>query len=78
MMETRLELWKSDGTTDGTVLVKDIVLGSGSLSFSNGKTVETNCCFTVDDGVNGRELWFTDSTTDETDILLDINPATLI
>ena len=30
-----IELWKSDGTTAGTVMIKDIVVGSGSSSPNN-------------------------------------------
>lgn len=58
------ELWVSDGTTAGTVLVKDIVTGtngSNSSSFTllgNGKAV-----FTTYDATNGYDLWMTDGTT---------------
>src|SRR5262249_39719521 len=51
------ELWRSDGTAAGTVLVKDINPGSGSsnpegLTLSGG-----HLFFTADDGVHGVELW---------------------
>src|SRR5262245_20975649 len=51
------ELWRSDGTANGTVLVKDIFAGPGSsipelLTSANGKLF-----FTATDGIHGRELW---------------------
>jgi ELWxxDGT repeat protein len=52
-----MELWKSDGTEAGTVLVADIRPGAqGSypreLAFVNGALF-----FAADDGLNGREPW---------------------
>ncbi|GBE72822.1 hypothetical protein myaer87_00490 [Microcystis aeruginosa NIES-87] len=53
------ELWKSDGTAAGTVLVKDINPGSsGSIPFFPQITALGNTLFfTANDGVNGYELW---------------------
>ena len=68
-----LELWKSDGTSAGTVLVKNInaTAGSGSnpsqFIFFNGFTY-----FTAYDGVNGTELWRTNGTTAGTTLVKDI------
>ncbi len=72
------ELWKSDGTPEGTVLVRDIVPGTGSSlpawitpvilapgqAFFSAFTPET-----------GRELWFTDGTEAGTQLFADINPG---
>ncbi|WP_036477387.1 ELWxxDGT repeat protein [Myxosarcina sp. GI1] len=51
------ELWKSDGTAEGTVLVEDINPG-GDSSFPNNFTeVNGKLYFTANDGTNGDELW---------------------
>jgi ELWxxDGT repeat protein len=51
------ELWQSDGTAAGTVLVGDIRPGSyGSYPFSL-TAVGNTLFFSANAGVNGRELW---------------------
>lgn len=51
------ELWKSDRTSEGTVLVGDI--NPGSASSTPGGLTEFNgeLYFSANDGVNGIELW---------------------
>jgi ELWxxDGT repeat protein len=53
------ELWKSDGTADGTVLVRDINPGSASadIGIGGGLNVDGKLFFAADDGFHGRELW---------------------
>jgi ELWxxDGT repeat protein len=74
--EAGFELWVSDGTPDGTLILKDIhpVLGAGS---NPADFVELNDLwfFTADDGTNGRELWRTDGTEVGTQMLKDILPG---
>ncbi len=69
-----MELWITDGTEAGTVMIKDInPAGTGCyriIGVLNGKL-----CFTGDDGVHGRELWVTDGTEAGTVMLKDINPG---
>ena len=71
------ELWKSDGTNAGTVLVKDITPGADrssnpyQLTAGNGKVY-----FTADDGVHGDELWKSNGTEAGTVLVKDINRAT--
>ena len=48
------ELWKSDGTEDGTVMVKDIRSGSSSSSPKNLKAVGSTLFFSATDGTSGR------------------------
>ena len=72
------ELWKSDGTEAGTVLVKDIEPGVyGSYPLSSSPLYLTNVdgtlFFSADDGSNGRELWKSDGTTLGTVLVKDIN-----
>ncbi len=66
------ELWKSDGTTSGTVLVKDI--NSGSNSSYPSQFIEMNgyLYFNADDGSTGNELWRTDGTVGGTTLVKDI------
>ncbi len=51
------ELWKSDGTSEGTVLVKDINVGSGSSNPDYLLGVDTTLFFRATDGTHGYELW---------------------
>ncbi|MEO0842042.1 MAG: ELWxxDGT repeat protein [Cyanobacteria bacterium J06643_5] len=67
------ELWKSDGTETGTVLVKDIISGSGSSEPENLTDVNGTLFFTVNDGSNGTELWKSDGTESGTVLVQDIN-----
>lgn len=72
---TGIELWISDGTAEGTRLLKDIVPGYRSsipepFTECNGKLY-----FVAEDEVHGKEPWVTDGTTSGTHILKDIKPG---
>lgn len=67
------ELWKSDGTTAGTVMVKDINSGAGDSNPGAMAVLDGVLYFDADDGVNGIELWKTDGTTAGTMLVADIN-----
>ena len=73
------ELWKSDGTRAGTVLVKDIDPGTDKGGYDeSGPTlsgVGGTLFFTADDGTHGRELWKSDGTEAGTVLVKDINPG---
>ena len=56
------ELWKSDGTAAGTVLVKDINPGSASSYPSNLTNVNGTLFFTANDGTGSAKLWKSDGT----------------
>ncbi|WZO98896.1 FG-GAP-like repeat-containing protein [Isosphaeraceae bacterium EP7] len=57
------EVWKSDGTAAGTVLVKDINPGlSTSIFTPNFVEFAGAVYFTVDDGVDRFQLWKSDGT----------------
>ena len=64
------ELWKSDGTSDGTILVK----GVSSGAFANLINFNGTLFFTNDDGIHGTELWKSDGTVEGTVLVKDINP----
>jgi ELWxxDGT repeat protein len=61
-------LWKSDGTAEGTVLVKDI--GISELTNVGGWLF-----FSTYDAMHGAELWKSDGTTEGTILVRDINPG---
>lgn len=66
------ELWKSDGTVAGTVLVKDIRPGNLGSSPFNFFIFNGSFYFTANDGAS--ELWTTDGTTAGT-VKVDLLPS---
>ena len=69
------EPWKTDGTPEGTKLIKDINPGRGS-SYSSWFTIVNNTVyFSADDGASGAELWKTDGTELGTVRVRDISPG---
>ena len=69
------ELWKSDGTGAGTVLVKDIRPGGSGSPLSSLTAVGNTLFFVADDGVNGTELWKSNGTATGTILVKDIRPG---
>lgn len=69
------ELWRSDGTPEGTWRVADIWPGRAGSSpqdlFSDGKRLY----FIASDGVFGDEVWISDGTRQGTRMLRDICPG---
>src|SRR5215211_4577763 len=69
------ELWKSDGTTSGTKVVKDIVPGPGVSDPEDiVSTAPRTTFFRAWDKKHGEELWRTDGTESGTKLIKDINP----
>jgi trimeric autotransporter adhesin len=68
------ELRKSDGTTAGTVMVKDIHT-SGSSNPQHLVNVNGVVYFVANNNVNGYELWKSDGTAAGTVMVKDINPG---
>ncbi len=67
------ELWRSDGTTQGTTIVRDICPGFCG-SYPYGVTVvDDQIFFFANDGEHGEELWHSDGTAAGTGLVLDIN-----
>lgn len=71
-----MELWKSDGTDAGTVMVKDINIGATGSAPQNLIVVNGVLFFEANDGVYGKELWKSDGTELGTVRVSDINPGT--
>lgn len=79
------ELFKTDGTARGSVLIKDInpyqvdtgfhhtCIGEASSPLP-AVVLRDRLLLTADDGRNGRELWVTDGTARGTQLFLDVNP----
>ena len=67
------ELWKSDGTESGTVMVKNIGYSSSSGDPSDMIAVGNTLYFTADDSTNGKELWKSDGTASGTVMVRDIH-----
>jgi ELWxxDGT repeat protein len=70
-----VELWKTDGTPAGTVMIKDINPGTADSDPDHFFVLGNQMFFTANDGVVGRELWITDGTESGTILLADIRPG---
>ena len=69
------ELWTSDGTEPGTVMVKDLRPGEYDGNPEYLTAVGENLFFTARDGVHGPELWKSDGTEPGTVLVKDITPG---
>lgn len=69
---TGRELWKSDGTDAGTVMVKDINAGTGSSTPTKLTNVNGTLLFAAATSSNGIELWKSDGTDAGTVLVKDI------
>lgn len=67
------ELWKSDGTTAGTVLVRDIRFGAADARPEQLTAIGSTVFFRASDGTTGIELWKSDGTVSGTSRVRDIN-----
>jgi len=77
------ELWTSDGTPDGTEMIRDIrpgeegAIAPGGIGSHSGwfTAVEGVLFFAANDGENGYELWKSDGTASGTEMVEDIRPG---
>lgn len=70
------ELWITDGTEDGTKLLKDINAGpKNGLEFGYFTVYKDGLYFAANDGVHGAEIWKTDGTEAGTMIFVDLSPG---
>jgi ELWxxDGT repeat protein len=69
------ELWKSNGTAAGTIMVKDINPGMGDSNPVEFTKVGNRIFFQAYDPANGTELWKSDGTATGTIMVKDIYPG---
>lgn len=70
-----VELWKTDGTAAGSVLLKDVCPGAcGAMPRALTRS-GSRILFFANDGEHGWELWSTDGTADGTSLVKDIRPG---
>lgn len=74
-IEHGTELWRTDGTREGTRMVKDIFPNSPSSNPENLVALGNVLYFTADDGIKGVELWRSDGSAEGTSIVFDIHPT---
>ncbi|MCM1111120.1 MAG: T9SS type A sorting domain-containing protein [Clostridium sp.] len=67
------ELWITDGTPEGTRMVKDIHPGVSTSNIQYLTRFNDKVVFGADDGEYGMELWISDGTEDGTYMLKDIH-----
>ena len=70
------ELGISDGTEVGTIMLKDIYVGSESSIPRSWANYKGKVLFLAKDETHGTELWSTDGTTEGTTLVKDILPGT--
>ena len=70
--DARAELFKTDGTAAGTVLVKNIYDGAAGSSPSSLTNVGGNLFFVATDGLAGRELWTSNGSANGTSLVKNI------
>jgi ELWxxDGT repeat protein len=71
------ELWESNGSAAGTVMVQDIDPGSANSYPEQLTNVSGALFFSADDGVHGREPWILASTATTTRVSSAPNPSRL-
>ncbi len=69
------EVWVSDGTAAGTMLVSDIDPGATGSSPADLINVNGELFFAANDGTHGLELWETDGTAVGTMMVKDADPG---
>jgi ELWxxDGT repeat protein len=68
------ELWSSDGTAAGTLLVREVNPGPASAAVADLTVAGGRLYFSAADPVHGEELWQTDGTAAGTRLAADLAP----
>ncbi len=66
------ELWRSDGTSAGTWLVKDIFPGINSSNLRSITVSGNKLIFSANDGVHSQSIWVSDGTGSGTKMIVDL------
>ncbi|MDO8971265.1 MAG: hypothetical protein Q7U74_11295, partial [Saprospiraceae bacterium] len=61
--QNNTELWKTNGTPQGTVMVRNINAGNASSNPANFCNVNGTLFFSADDGQHGRQIWKSNGTS---------------
>ncbi|MBX7256993.1 MAG: hypothetical protein K1Y02_11585 [Candidatus Hydrogenedentes bacterium] len=69
------ELWVTDGTQEGTRLLKDVRPGPASSEMGSMTVIGDVAWFQANDGEHGNELWVTDGTAEGTVMVKDVCPG---
>ena len=69
------ELWRSDGTEAGTVLVKDMSAGQNSTDMEHLTAANNILYFIAYQEAYGYELWRSDGTAEGTHMVKDLLPG---
>jgi uncharacterized protein (TIGR03382 family) len=70
------ELWRTDGTAAGTLLLRDFNV-SGNPAITGLMAFKDRVFFAVDDGASNNELWTSDGTREGTRMVKDLSPGPL-
>jgi ELWxxDGT repeat protein len=70
-----VELWRSDGTANGTKRMTDVNPGTGDSPFAGVIPLGTRLLFISNDGTTGLELFGTNGTPAGTKLVEEINPS---
>jgi ELWxxDGT repeat protein len=71
------ELWRSDGSSAGTTMVRNIRSGSRGSAPTRLTSVNGTLFFTANNGSSGEEVWISDGTEAGTRMLRDIDTRIL-
>lgn len=67
-----MELWRTDGTSEGTRLVRELDPGPGGSNLRSLCPFQDGLLFRADSRDHGNELWFSDGTAEGTVLVRDL------